>query len=314
VLTDDGAEDLPALPHDIEALRQAIRQVGAKLVIIDPLSAYLGGDIDPWKDSSVRRALTPLAALAEDTGAAIVAVRHWVKAAATPALYKGQGSIALAAAARQVLCVAPHPDDPETMVLAGVKANLSRQPASLIYRVEETTYAYPDGSSGHVPRVRWLGEVDIAADDLAMAAPGDRELSPERAAIVAYVKGAGRAVGIKDVAEALSIKESTARWHLAEAVKAGQLARAATGLYAAPTTPTPNNTNTTNHIESVCINPVGAVGVVDVGVHQPPCCVTCGEPLPDGWQRRCPACVKAACDQQGITYPPKLRRWLEGER
>ena len=96
-------------------VREAIQRVGAKLVIIDPLSAYLGDDVDPCKDSSVRCALTPLAALAEDTDAAIVAVRHRVKSSATPALYEGQGSIALAAAARQVLCVAPHPDDADTM-------------------------------------------------------------------------------------------------------------------------------------------------------------------------------------------------------
>lgn len=43
-------------------------------------------------------------------------------------------------------------------------------------------------------------------------------------------------------------------------------------------------------------------------------CVTCGEPLPEGWRARCPACVKAACDRRGIEYPAKLRRWLSDER
>ncbi len=164
-LEEQGFERQPVLPGDLPALASAITDVQAKLVVVDPLFAYLGGATDTFKDADIRRALAPLAGLAETSGAAVVVVRHWTKGQGN-ALYRGGGSIGITAAARSVLLVARDPDDPDEhgcRVFASAKSNLSAPPPSLTYRIE------PAGSS---TRISWVGVSPHRADALA-AAPDD---------------------------------------------------------------------------------------------------------------------------------------------
>src|SRR5205823_13040698 len=56
--TDSGP--LPAIPDDLPLLGAAIRQVGARLVVIDPLMAYLADSVNSFPDQDVRRSLAPL--------------------------------------------------------------------------------------------------------------------------------------------------------------------------------------------------------------------------------------------------------------
>ena len=93
---------------DITALELAIRATRSKVLIIDPLSAYLGRT-DSHRDSEVRGLLAPLAALAERTEVAILAVMHLSKSVRNPAIYRTVGSIAFSAAPRIVLGVARDP-------------------------------------------------------------------------------------------------------------------------------------------------------------------------------------------------------------
>ena len=89
---------------------------GVALVVIDVLNVYLGADVDGHKDQDVRRALMPLAKLAERTAAAVVVLRHLNKSTGGPAIYRGAGSIGIGAQ-RDPSCwrastqrtVSPHP-------------------------------------------------------------------------------------------------------------------------------------------------------------------------------------------------------------
>jgi AAA domain len=133
--------------------------VEAKLLIIDPISAYLSETINSNNDASVRRATTPLADLAQRTGCAILLIRHLNKAGDLKAKYRGGGSIAFTGAARSVLVVDEHPEQPGLMVLARVKNNLAKVIPSVGYTVEsEPLY--------ECPLIHWRGPVDIDADTL----------------------------------------------------------------------------------------------------------------------------------------------------
>jgi hypothetical protein len=163
--------DLLTLPGELTTLESHIRHHQAKLVIIDPLNAYLSGTVDGHKDQDVRRALSPLKAVAEKTGAAIVLVHHLNKGAGS-ALYRGGGSIGIAGAARSVLLVAPHPQDEGQRVLCRVKGNLSELPPALAFSLENASpYA--------VPRVEWHGVTEYTADEL-VAPPSRTEESLSR--------------------------------------------------------------------------------------------------------------------------------------
>jgi hypothetical protein len=157
----DRAERLPQFPGDIQALEATLREVGAALVLIDPLMAYLGGDVDSHKDQDVRRALGALARVAESTRAAVVIVRHLNKARGGSALYRGSGSIGIVGAARSALLVARDPDakDAEELrVLAPIKSNLGPPAPSLRFRV----VGAPNGAA----RIEWHGASPHRADDL----------------------------------------------------------------------------------------------------------------------------------------------------
>jgi hypothetical protein len=121
------------LARDLPALEQAIVATKAVLVIIDPISAYLGR-ADSFKDAEVRGVLAPLSALAERTGAAILAVMHLSKNTQRAALYRAQGSIAFVASARSVFAVAKDPEDEDRRLLLPIKLNIAARPPVLAFR------------------------------------------------------------------------------------------------------------------------------------------------------------------------------------
>ena len=104
----DGKDRHLDLSRDLPQLEAAIQQVHPLLVVIDPLSAYLG-KTDSWKDSEVRSLLSPLAAMADRYNCAIVGVMHLSKSSGRKALHRLLGSIGFSAAARVVLAVAADP-------------------------------------------------------------------------------------------------------------------------------------------------------------------------------------------------------------
>lgn len=156
-------------PADLSAIEQGIAKVAARLLIVDPLMAYLPADVNAHRDQDVRRALSSLRALAERTGTAVLVVRHLNKTESANALYRGGGSIGIVGAARAGLMLAPDPDDGsgEGRVLAVVKANLAPRPASLRLRL----VADPGGPH---PRVSWEGACEHTPETL-LAIPMDPE-------------------------------------------------------------------------------------------------------------------------------------------
>jgi hypothetical protein len=136
--------------------------------------AFLSANLDTHRDHHVRRVLAELAALGEDTGAAVVVVRHLNKASGTNPLYRGGGSIGIVGAARSALLVAKHPEDDQRRVLASQKNNLAEAPPSLAFALAE---AY----NGAV-RVEWKGETPLNANAL-LAAPVSEEERHEMTAL-----------------------------------------------------------------------------------------------------------------------------------
>jgi hypothetical protein len=160
----DG-ERLLTLPKDVPIIERAVKRVEAKLVIIDPLMAFMNPRLDPYKDRDVRQALTPVKIMAEDRGAAVVIVRHLTKDSDKKAIHRGSSSIGIIGVARSGLLVAAHPEDASRRVLAPVKGNLAKPAPSLEFQLAEAV-------NGAV-KVEWGEETSLGADALlaALAAP-----------------------------------------------------------------------------------------------------------------------------------------------
>ena len=167
-IVDGDGERMPGLPLDLAAIEAGIRQVGAALVIVDPIMAYLPADVNAHRDQDVRRALAPTAALAERTHAAILAIRHLNKSGGAHAVYRGGGSIGIIGAARVGLLVARDPDDDARRIVAVTKNNLAPEPPSLAFQL------VPDDVIG-AARVEWLGESEHGASALLAIRTDDPE-------------------------------------------------------------------------------------------------------------------------------------------
>jgi RecA-family ATPase len=136
VLDMEGTEQMVTIPGSLGQIEKAIEDVGAKLLIIDPLFSYLDRDVNANNDQQVRTALRPLAEMLERTRCAAIMLRHLNKADAKNVLYRGGGSIGIIGAARFGLVVAKDPEDEHKRVVAVSKCNLAQEPPSLRYGLE----------------------------------------------------------------------------------------------------------------------------------------------------------------------------------
>jgi hypothetical protein len=93
--TGPASERLLLLPNDLPVIEAKISQHGIKLLIIDPLFAFLEGRIDSYQDQHIRQALYPLRMLARRTGCAIILIRHLNKSGSGKALHRGGGSVGI---------------------------------------------------------------------------------------------------------------------------------------------------------------------------------------------------------------------------
>ena len=137
-----------------ERIARAIRENSARLVIIDPVQAFLGTDVDMNRANEVRPIFRSLGDIAQATGCAIVLIGHLNKAAGTQSTYRGLGSIDITAAVRSLLFIGKLKDSPTTRVLIHEKSSLAPPGQSLAF------------SLGDEKGFAWIGAYDITADEL----------------------------------------------------------------------------------------------------------------------------------------------------
>ena len=171
VTTPEGGDASVSLPHDLPALEDAVRQVDAALILLDPLMSRLAASLDTHKDAEVRRALEPLVAVAGRSGASVLGIIHVNKSHSTDPLTLLMGSRAFAAVSRAVLFVAADPDDDEIRLLGQAKNNLGRQDLpTLTFRIESAHIANTDEGPVWTSRLRWCGEREGSIRDVLQAA------------------------------------------------------------------------------------------------------------------------------------------------
>ena len=142
-----------SLYMDDERLEIAIREQNAKLLILDPLQAYLGDRVDMNRANEAREMTKKLSAMAERTGCAVILVGHMNKGSGAKAAYRGIGSIDFFAIARSVLLVGRVPNDSSIRAIVQIKNNLEKEGETMAFRLSDSGF-------------QWLGESDISADEL----------------------------------------------------------------------------------------------------------------------------------------------------
>ena len=137
-----------------ERLEQAINQTGAKLIVPDPMQAYLGESVDMHRANEIRPIMKRLAFLAERTGCAVILVGHMNKMQGGKSSYRGLGSIDFRAAARSVLVVGRAKDEPTLRIVAHDKSSLAPEGKSIAFELNPET------------GFQWKGYCDTLVDEL----------------------------------------------------------------------------------------------------------------------------------------------------
>jgi len=212
-----GGEDKTfSLVTDLRLLRKAIERIGnVVLVIIDPVSAYLGiGKVDNRQSADVRGVLTPLKELAEALHVAVIGIAHFNKKDdIKSALLRVSDSIAYVAAARHVYAVLDDPEDKNSKLFVKAKNNLARDTKALRYGMGVKTVGHDPklGVDIDAPYIVWHPQyVDITANE-AMAAAGGHTAKREAREFLLDRLGAGplRAEEIIDEAKQEGIAKRT---------------------------------------------------------------------------------------------------------
>ena len=152
VMVIDDTEEALTLSDD--RIEKAVRQNHVRLVIIDPVQAFIGADVDMNRANEVRPVFRKLGMIAEKTGCAIVLIGHLNKSSGTQSMYRGLGSIDIMAAVRSLIFIGKVRKDPTTRVLIHEKSSLAPPGETMAFKL------------GDEEGFRWVGAYEISADEL----------------------------------------------------------------------------------------------------------------------------------------------------
>ena len=191
-------ESIKSLSMIDERLETAIKRTGARVLILDPIQAYLGGTMDMNRANEARDMTKRLSLLAEKYKCAILLIGHMNKAGGNKAAYR-IGSIDFFAVARSVLLVGRIEGEPDLRAVVQIKNNLAAFGHSKAFRMTETGF-------------EWIGDYEITADEvLGGIAPKVNKLEQAKKMLreLAETSTSVQSSEIFDMAEDLNISKRT---------------------------------------------------------------------------------------------------------
>lgn len=132
-------EVFSGLTLDDERLRQAIIEFRPRLVVIDPIQAYIGNDSDLQIAGRARKLMRRLGMWAAAYDCAIVLVGHMNKKEGTKGLYRSLGSIDVVATARSVLQVERSTENQRVRIVRQIKNSLGPSDGEIMFEINENT-------------------------------------------------------------------------------------------------------------------------------------------------------------------------------
>lgn len=178
-------------------LEKAIQQVGAKLLIMDPIQAFVGAGVDINRANEVRAVLRPLCDMAQRNKCAVLLIGHLNKARGLVSICRGIGSMDFTATVRSVLIVGRYKDDPNIRIIVHDKSSLAPEGDSIAFRL--------DGDDGSFT---WLdGYENVTAEEILVSSRGGKnkkstKLDKAVAEIERLCNEPMKKVGTKEIDEA----------------------------------------------------------------------------------------------------------------
>ena len=145
-------DDNPLTLEDVR-IEKVIKETGARLFILDPLQGYLSQDYDIGNAGRMRSQLKRLSVIASKYRCAVVIVGHMNKASGEKNLYRGLGSIDIAAIARSVLMISRDQENPAVRYMFPVKSSLAPEGEAIAFSLSRIGFC-------------WLGRREIDTESL----------------------------------------------------------------------------------------------------------------------------------------------------
>jgi hypothetical protein len=218
---------MPKFPEDIALLEEKIAEVGAKMVIIDPVLSAMASGRDPNSNVDVRELIDPLNQLAQRLQITVVCIAH-INKTVSNARTAVTGSAAWSDATRGTMLFAMDEPDPNVdyndVVFGSTKGNYSRNGVNYTYRVRSVDHVHDSGEVGSVPKIEFLGVSTRSVGDVLASGTEDRREGFLKGAIKEYVDSLQGAVSLRDIyKEFPEQRPETVRMTLTRMVTAGAL-------------------------------------------------------------------------------------------
>ena len=147
-------------------IERAIIDSKARLLVLDPIQAFLPQDVDMQSAAAMRGLMRNLAEIADRNSCAIILIGHMNKSTGGKKLYRGLGSIDIAAIARSILLISRDEDSPEIRYMVPIKSSLAPEgPAIGFSLTEEHGF-------------QWIGTCDfppaIVEEELSLSSKKER--------------------------------------------------------------------------------------------------------------------------------------------
>lgn len=149
-IKDDNGE----LTLEDERIKTAINQIGAKMVVLDPIQAFIGHNGNMTNAVKMRETLSKLSKVAEETNCAIVLVGHMTKSSGGKQIYRGLGSIDIAATVRSILMVSRDKEEPWKRYMFPVKSSLAPEGEPIGFELDKEKGFH------------WMGKCQINIEEL----------------------------------------------------------------------------------------------------------------------------------------------------
>ena len=175
-----------SLQADLERLEaEILKRDNVKLVIIDPISSYLG-KVDSHKNADVRSVLEPLGEMAARLRVAIICNNHFSKGGGS-ANSRVIGSVAFVNQARAAFIVTPDEDDETRMLLIPSKMNIAPIRHGLAYRIEGCLVEF-EGKEIATSRIMFeSAPITISADQALAAMEGNGQTRTDKAEAIDFL-------------------------------------------------------------------------------------------------------------------------------
>ena len=197
-------EDEKSLSFGDNRIAEAIERYHAKLLILDPMSSYIGENCSMNNANETRAEFNHLIAVAKNTGCAIVIIAHMNKMRDTNPLYRTNGSIDIAGAARSILAITrtPNKEAPAERYMVQVKSNLAPTGSAILFEVAEKG-------------VDFISEMEMTAEEAfqslapKMGRPNDKEIKAKEFLLEMLKDGEMLSSDCEERLEAAGFKKST---------------------------------------------------------------------------------------------------------